>query len=141
MTLVDYYGVAMMSLFLGICELYVMGWVYGVNRLCKDVEFMIGRKVGLYWRMCWSVITPIIMTVILIYFLSTYAPLTYNNKTYSNGMYGELILLFIKRLSFNYFLNFSLWLDHNIDRGLTNTDMVVCRCYTRSWYNVAGQIF
>uniref|UniRef100_A0A1B0G7U7 Sodium-dependent nutrient amino acid transporter 1 n=1 Tax=Glossina morsitans morsitans TaxID=37546 RepID=A0A1B0G7U7_GLOMM len=87
LTLVDYYGVAMMSLFLGICELYVMGWVYGVNRLCKDVEFMIGRKVGLYWRMCWSVITPIIMTVILIYFLSTYAPLTYNNKTYSNGMY------------------------------------------------------
>ncbi|KAL9914057.1 sodium-dependent nutrient amino acid transporter 1-like [Glossina fuscipes fuscipes] len=88
LTLVDYYGVAMMSLFLGICELYVLGWVYGVNRLCKDVEFMIGRRVGLYWRVCWSVITPLIMTVILIYFLSTYTPLTYNNKTYSNGMYA-----------------------------------------------------
>lgn len=88
LTLVDYYGVAMMSLFLGIFELYVLGWVYGVNRLCKDVQFMLGRKVGLYWRLCWSVITPVIMTIILIYFLSTYTKLTYNNKTYPNWMYA-----------------------------------------------------
>ncbi|KAL9916422.1 sodium-dependent nutrient amino acid transporter 1-like isoform 2-T2 [Glossina fuscipes fuscipes] len=88
LTLVDYFGASMIALVLGIFELYVLGWVYGVDRLCKDAEFMMGRKVGLYWRWCWSVITPLIMTIILIYFLSTYTPLTYNNVSYPNWAYA-----------------------------------------------------
>uniref|UniRef100_A0A1A9W8D8 Transporter n=1 Tax=Glossina brevipalpis TaxID=37001 RepID=A0A1A9W8D8_9MUSC len=88
LTLVDYYGASMIALVLGIFELYVLGWIYGVDRLCKDAEFMMGRKVGLYWRWCWSVITPLIMTIILIYFLSTYTPLTYNNVPFPNWAYA-----------------------------------------------------
>ncbi|XP_073845900.1 sodium-dependent nutrient amino acid transporter 1-like isoform X1 [Musca autumnalis] len=88
LTLVDYFGASMIALVLGIAELYVLGWVYGVDRLCRDAEFMMGRKVGPYWRWCWSVITPLIMTAILVYFLSTYTPLTYNNVTYPNWAYA-----------------------------------------------------
>ncbi|XP_075166646.1 sodium-dependent nutrient amino acid transporter 1 isoform X2 [Haematobia irritans] len=88
LTLVDYFGASMIALVLGIAELYVLGWVYGVDRLCKDAEFMMGRKVGLYWRFCWSIVTPLIMTAILIYFLSTYTPLTYNNVAYPSWAYA-----------------------------------------------------
>ncbi|XP_037826008.1 sodium-dependent nutrient amino acid transporter 1 isoform X1 [Lucilia sericata] len=88
LTLVDYFGASMIALVLGIAELYCLGWVYGVDRLCKDAEFMMGRKVGPYWRWCWAVVTPLIMTVILIYFLSTYTPLTYNGVNYPNWAYA-----------------------------------------------------
>ncbi|XP_013108095.2 sodium-dependent nutrient amino acid transporter 1 isoform X2 [Stomoxys calcitrans] len=88
LTLVDYFGASMIALFLGIAELYVLGWAYGVDRLCKDAEFMMGRKVGAYWRLCWGVVTPVIMTSILVYFLATYTPLKYNDAVYPSWAYG-----------------------------------------------------
>ncbi|KAH8393523.1 hypothetical protein KR200_004126 [Drosophila serrata] len=88
LTLVDFFGASMIALVLGIAELYTIGWIYGTDRLCKDIEFMLGRKVGLYWRLCWSIITPLIMTVILIYFYATYEPLTYNNIVYPSWAYS-----------------------------------------------------
>ncbi|KAH8325069.1 hypothetical protein KR074_005171 [Drosophila pseudoananassae] len=88
LTLVDFFGASMIALVLGIAELYTIGWIYGTDRLCKDIEFMLGRKVGLYWRLCWSIITPLIMTTILVYFYATYEPLTYNNVTYPTWAYG-----------------------------------------------------
>ncbi|EDW89035.2 sodium-dependent nutrient amino acid transporter 1 isoform X1 [Drosophila yakuba] len=96
LTLVDFFGASMIALVLGIAELYTIGWIYGTDRLCKDIEFMLGRKVGLYWRLCWSIITPLIMTVILIYFYATYQPLTYNDIIYPNWAYviGWLITAF-----------------------------------------------
>ncbi|XP_043652864.1 sodium-dependent nutrient amino acid transporter 1 isoform X2 [Drosophila teissieri] len=96
LTLVDFFGASMIALVLGIAELYTIGWIYGTDRLCKDIEFMLGRKVGLYWRLCWSIFTPLIMTVILIYFYATYEPLTYNNIVYPNWAYsiGWLITAF-----------------------------------------------
>lgn len=53
----------------------------GVDRICRDAEFMIGRNPGFYWRLCWGILTPVIMTVILIYTFITYEPLKYK-KTY-----------------------------------------------------------
>ncbi|XP_036330329.1 sodium-dependent nutrient amino acid transporter 1 isoform X2 [Rhagoletis pomonella] len=88
LTLVDFYGASMIALILGILELYVLGWIYGVDRLCKDIEFMIGHKVSRYWRLCWAFITPGIMTLILIYFFATYQSLTYNNVEYPNWAYA-----------------------------------------------------
>lgn len=82
LTLVDFFGASMIALVLGIAELYTLGWIYGTDRLCKDIEFMLGRKVGLYWRLCWGIFTPLIMTIIMIYFYATYEPLTYNDQTF-----------------------------------------------------------
>lgn len=89
LTLVDFFGASMIALVLGIAELYTIGWIYGTDRLCKDIEFMLGRKVGLYWRLCWGVFTPLIMTVILIYFYATYEPLTYNNQLFPSWATGK----------------------------------------------------
>ncbi|XP_030241857.1 sodium-dependent nutrient amino acid transporter 1 isoform X2 [Drosophila navojoa] len=88
LTLVDFFGASMIALVLGIAELYTIGWIYGTDRLCKDIEFMLGRKVGLYWRLCWSIFTPLIMTIILIYFYATYEPLIYNNQPFPAWAYG-----------------------------------------------------
>lgn len=89
LNLVDYFGASMIALVLGIVELYALGWIYGTNRLCKDTEFMIGLKVGVYWRICWSIITPAIMTVILVYTFIAYEPLTYKDIVYPDWAYSK----------------------------------------------------
>lgn len=82
LNLVDNYAGAMMVLVVGILELYILGWVYGVQRICKDTAMMISNKPGWYWRSCWGVITPLLMTAILIYSYVTYVPLTYKDEEY-----------------------------------------------------------
>lgn len=42
-------------------------YIYGVNRVCKDVEFMLGYRPGIFWRITWWFVTPVIMTAIVIY--------------------------------------------------------------------------
>lgn len=91
LNLVDYFGASMIALVLGIVELYALGWIYGTKRLCKDTEFMIGFKVGLYWRICWSIVTPLIMTVILVYTFVSYEPLTYKDIVYPEWAYSEYL--------------------------------------------------
>lgn len=104
--LVDYYGASSIALVLAIAELIAIGWVYGVDRLCKDTEFMLGHRPNLYWRLCWRWITPLLMFVILIYNLVTLEPLMYKQYVYPTVAYGEYeplraknVKLMIKRIN------------------------------------------
>lgn len=131
----------MIALVLGIAELYVLGWVYGVDRLCRDAEFMMGRKVGPYWRWCWAVFTPLIMTAILIYFLATYTPLTYNDVTYPTWAYGKHICNSCVKLTLILIdICFSYWLDHYLFWCPTNTDMDSSSCHQGLRFYVVGEV-
>lgn len=61
----------------------------GVDRICKDAEFMIGRNPGVYWRTCWGILTPAVMITVLLYTLIQYEPLTYGEYVYPTTAYGE----------------------------------------------------
>ena len=50
---------------------------------------MFGIKTGIYWRICWAIITPGIMALVLIYTLIEYKPLTYKNIEYPTLAYGK----------------------------------------------------
>lgn len=54
LTLVDYFGASFIVFILAIGELIAFGWIYGVDRLCADCEFMLGFRPSLYWRICWK---------------------------------------------------------------------------------------
>lgn len=43
---------------------------------------MLGIKTGVYWRICWTFITPGLMMGVLLYSLISYTPLTYKGETY-----------------------------------------------------------
>lgn len=90
LNLVDHNGVTMVVYILAIAELITVCWLYGVDRLCGDVEFMLGLKTGWYWRICWAVITPCMMLTILVYEFATIKPLMYNGKLYPDYVYGKL---------------------------------------------------
>ncbi|XP_031621110.1 sodium-dependent nutrient amino acid transporter 1-like [Contarinia nasturtii] len=82
LSLVDFYGASFIVFILAIGEIVAVCWIYGVNRLCRDIEFMISVKPGLYWRVCWAFLTPLLMFTILIYTFINYKPLTYKDQPY-----------------------------------------------------------
>lgn len=86
----DFYGASFVALILAIVELLTVSWIYGVDRFCKDIEFMLGRKTGIYWRISWGLITPAIMIAIFVYFIATWKSITYQGYEYSPKMHGKL---------------------------------------------------
>jgi solute carrier family 6 amino acid transporter-like protein 5/7/9/14 len=62
--LVDFFGCSFVVLILAIMELITISWIYGVDRLCKDIEFMLGFRPSIYWRMCWKYIVRYAQLVI-----------------------------------------------------------------------------
>ncbi|CRL07421.1 CLUMA_CG020394, isoform A [Clunio marinus] len=83
----DFYGASFVALILSIVELLTVSWIYGVDRFCGDIEFMLKRKTGLYWRICWAFITPFMMIGIFLYFIATWRTLTYQGIEYSSKMH------------------------------------------------------
>jgi solute carrier family 6 amino acid transporter-like protein 5/7/9/14 len=55
-SLVDFFGAQWVAFIFAIAELVAVFYIYGVERFCKDIEFMLGFRPGLYWRMCWKYI-------------------------------------------------------------------------------------
>uniref|UniRef100_A0A1B0DCW9 Sodium-dependent nutrient amino acid transporter 1 n=1 Tax=Phlebotomus papatasi TaxID=29031 RepID=A0A1B0DCW9_PHLPP len=94
LNLVDFFGASFIAFFLAIAELVAIAWIYGVKRLCKDVEFMLRIPIGIYWRICWGFITPIMMAIILIYTLVKLEPLTYRDEYYPLAAYVAGWILF-----------------------------------------------
>nr|CAD7568157.1 unnamed protein product [Timema californicum] len=92
LNLVDFYGVTFVVFVLAVIEVMGVHWVYGMylclNNFCHDLEFMQGSKVGLYWRLCWGLITPVILFIVLIYFLVQMEPLKYGDYIYPDSSYG-----------------------------------------------------
>lgn len=80
LSLVDYFGASTIVYVLGVGEIVGIAWVYGLNKICHDIEFMINRKPNIYWRLTWGVITPLILIVVFIYTLSTTERLLYKDQ-------------------------------------------------------------
>jgi solute carrier family 6 (neurotransmitter transporter, glycine) member 5/9 len=80
--LVDYYGASFIAFILAIAELYTFCYIYGVDRLCKDIEFMLGFYPNMYWRVCWKYLTPGLMTAIMVYTLFNLEPLKDGDRDY-----------------------------------------------------------
>lgn len=85
--LIDFYGASFVALLLAIVEVLTVGWIYGIDKFCRDIEFMLGRKTGLYFKVCWKWITPGIMITIFLYFVYTWKPIDYKNVEYSSAMH------------------------------------------------------
>ncbi|KAM3964378.1 amino acid transporter-like [Aphomia sociella] len=86
--LVDYYGGTFMRLFAAITETIGVFWIYGLENLCLDIEFMLGIKTSFYWRICWGIITPAMMIAVFMYALVTTEALVFGDDyTYPTAAY------------------------------------------------------
>ncbi|ELU12784.1 hypothetical protein CAPTEDRAFT_109384 [Capitella teleta] len=77
--LISYYGTGWSMMLLGLAELLIIGWIYGANRLKKDIEYMIGHDLSKYWLFCWMGISPLILTVVFILTVKEFRPLSYGD--------------------------------------------------------------
>ncbi|XP_020283025.1 sodium-dependent nutrient amino acid transporter 1-like isoform X2 [Pseudomyrmex gracilis] len=88
LTLVDYYGTSFVVFILASFEMTGVVWIYGFENFLEDVEFMLDRKVSVYWRICWFVITPLILIAIFIYTVATLTPLTYGGRSFPGSAHA-----------------------------------------------------
>ncbi|KAJ8730101.1 hypothetical protein PYW07_017139 [Mythimna separata] len=80
--LVDHFGGTFLVLFCAIAEIIGVVWIYGLEKLCIDIEYMLGIKTGFYWRICWGIIMPAMMITVFIYALITSEELTFGDDYY-----------------------------------------------------------
>ncbi|XP_011144447.1 sodium-dependent nutrient amino acid transporter 1-like [Harpegnathos saltator] len=86
--LIDYYGGTFVAIIVGVLEMVTIFWVYGLSNFLNDMEFMLGNRLGIYWRLCWLLVTPLLMIVILIYTIATYEAPTYDGLRFPDYAYG-----------------------------------------------------
>ncbi|XP_060521730.1 sodium-dependent nutrient amino acid transporter 1-like [Cylas formicarius] len=77
--LVDHFGGTFIIFVFAILEVTAVVYLYGLDNFCTDIEFMSKSKVGPYWRICWGLITPVLLIVIFVYFVATLQPLKYGD--------------------------------------------------------------
>ncbi|XP_049819193.1 sodium-dependent nutrient amino acid transporter 1 isoform X2 [Aethina tumida] len=83
-TMVDFFGGTFIFFILNIVEIGSVIWWYGLSNICLDIEFMLKRRPGAYFRICWGLLVPIILIFVLFYFLITLDDLTYEGNSYPN---------------------------------------------------------
>ncbi|XP_023688147.1 sodium- and chloride-dependent neutral and basic amino acid transporter B(0+) [Paramormyrops kingsleyae] len=83
--LLDHFCAGWILLVTALLELIGLSYIYGANRFIKDIEMMIGTRSALFWlwwRACWLFITPCVLSVILVWSLSSFTPPTYGSVVY-----------------------------------------------------------
>jgi solute carrier family 6 amino acid transporter-like protein 5/7/9/14 len=89
--LVDYFGATFAIFLTAALEVVGIMWFYGINNFVKDIEFMLDLKIGWYWKICWGIVIPVGLTIILVHSLIVTDPLSYNDVRYPTSALGMSI--------------------------------------------------
>ncbi|XP_048755020.2 sodium-dependent neutral amino acid transporter B(0)AT3-like [Ostrea edulis] len=65
-SLFDSFSANIPLLIIAFSELIAMSYIYGLQRLCDDIELMIGSRPGYFWLLCWRFVGPIAMVIIFV---------------------------------------------------------------------------
>ncbi|XP_038631015.1 sodium- and chloride-dependent neutral and basic amino acid transporter B(0+)-like isoform X2 [Scyliorhinus canicula] len=96
--LLDHYCSGWSLILIAVLELIAL-CIYGLNTFIKDIEMMIGRKHWLFWmwwRLCWLIVTPGLLTTILIWSIIITEEPAYGKIEYPTWaiVLGWLIIVF-----------------------------------------------
>ncbi|TNM93304.1 hypothetical protein fugu_018706 [Takifugu bimaculatus] len=72
-TLFDTFAGSFPLLTIGLFEMIAVVYIYGIDRFNADIKFMVGRKPSIFWQVTWRFISPLIVLVILVFYLVTQA--------------------------------------------------------------------
>ncbi|XP_015746375.1 sodium-dependent serotonin transporter-like [Python bivittatus] len=73
--LLEEFGAGCSILAVVLLEAIAVSWFYGMQQFCSDVKAMLGFGPGMYWQMCWRVVSPATLAFILISSLLDQPPL------------------------------------------------------------------
>ncbi|XP_069117798.1 sodium- and chloride-dependent GABA transporter 1-like [Argopecten irradians] len=80
--LVDWYIASVGGLLIILLECSVLAWLYGAERLSKDISVMVGFPIPQIWQLFWKYISPLTTLFIWIVSLVKYRPVTYGDMAY-----------------------------------------------------------
>uniref|UniRef100_A0A4W5PX56 Transporter n=1 Tax=Hucho hucho TaxID=62062 RepID=A0A4W5PX56_9TELE len=77
-------------------EIIAVVYIYGIGRFSDDLEFMTGRRPNIFWKVCWLVISPLMLFVVLVAYVAVQAQThpTYPawNPDYVSAAFPNLLL-------------------------------------------------
>ncbi|XP_013413993.1 sodium- and chloride-dependent GABA transporter ine [Lingula anatina] len=86
--LVDAYAAGISLMYLAFFEVVAIVWIYGANRLARNVKEMTGNYPYMYFRVCWWSFAPLLILAIWIFGWVKYKPITYGNYIYPDWAIG-----------------------------------------------------
>ncbi|XP_039627782.1 sodium- and chloride-dependent GABA transporter 1 isoform X2 [Polypterus senegalus] len=92
--LLDHYTAVVSLMFLAFFEVTAVCWIFGVSRLSHIVNKMLGAPPNIFFKVCWAVISPLLVMTILISSIIQYSPARYG-KDYTYPAWAEVLGWFI----------------------------------------------
>ncbi|XP_071502065.1 sodium- and chloride-dependent GABA transporter ine-like [Diadema antillarum] len=86
--IMDWYTAIVSLFFIAIAEAVAVCWLYGGNRLARNIEAMTGSYPNIYFRACWLVISPVLILAILIFSIVDFKPVSYGDYEYPKWCQG-----------------------------------------------------
>ncbi|KZS15995.1 Sodium- and chloride-dependent neutral and basic amino acid transporter B(0+) [Daphnia magna] len=80
--LVDYFGGGFVIYFVVVATVAAIFWIYGLEQFAKDIRFMLGFGLGIYWKFTWSIFIAVALVVIFVYAMIVFEPLKTDNGEY-----------------------------------------------------------
>ncbi|XP_036379971.1 sodium- and chloride-dependent GABA transporter ine [Megalops cyprinoides] len=80
--LMDHYTAIVSIMFLAFFEVVAVCWIYGVKRLSQNVEEMTGKKPSIFFIVCLTVISPLLVLIILVFSVIQFKPARYESYVY-----------------------------------------------------------
>uniref|UniRef100_H3BX90 Transporter n=1 Tax=Tetraodon nigroviridis TaxID=99883 RepID=H3BX90_TETNG len=80
--LMDHYTAIVSIMSLAFFEVIAICWIYGVKRLSSNLEEMTGMRPNIFFRACWLVIAPVLITVILVFSIIQFKPARYEGYVF-----------------------------------------------------------
>lgn len=87
--IVDRFGGSTTLTFIGLVEVISLVYIYGYSRFSDDVFFMLDRRLGWYWKVTWTVTSPLVLLVIFIFsMVDQNEPVKYGSYEYPSWAIG-----------------------------------------------------
>ncbi|XP_033505661.2 sodium- and chloride-dependent GABA transporter ine [Epinephelus lanceolatus] len=80
--LMDHYTAIVSIMFLAFFEVVAICWSYGVTRLSDNLKEMTGKRPNIYFRLCWLIVAPGLVAVILIFSIIQFKPARYEHYVF-----------------------------------------------------------
>lgn len=84
-TLIEWHTASWNFFIIGLVEIVIFAWIYGVNRLLDNISEMnmkIPKITKLYWKGTWFVITPAVVVAIFVFSLTDLSPTEFRDYVF-----------------------------------------------------------
>ncbi|XP_069112954.1 sodium-dependent proline transporter-like isoform X2 [Argopecten irradians] len=94
---IDWYLTAFIIFVVAFLECIIAGWIYGAERISRDIQLMTGSKASAFVRISWSFIIPFFMLVASVTLAVKFERPVYRGYVYPAylGTFGMFVALFL----------------------------------------------